>query len=90
MNTRTRPVFEAVADTTVAGPAMIRLACGCATDADGSVWAPCPSIYGTYGCAAYLTSTGRRSDMLARCEARIQAHVAAQRVVVSAEQGGLL
>lgn len=77
--------------TLVSGPVLQVLACGCRLDVDtGAVWFPCPSIYGTYGCAAYLTSTGRRSEMLARCEARIQAHVAEQRVVVGAEQGALL
>jgi hypothetical protein len=69
---------------------MIRLACGCVTDADGSVWAPCPAIYGTYGCASYLISTGRRSEMLARCEARIRAHIAEQQPVAGGQQGALL
>lgn len=78
--------------TLVTGPALQVLACGCRVDPDtGSVWYPCPSIYGTYGCAAYFASTGRRSELLTRCEARIQAHVAEQRVVVvGAEQGVML
>lgn len=74
--TRRAPAFEAEPDTTVTSPPLTVLACGCRVDQDGCVWYPCPAIYGTYGCARYLASTGRRSEMLARCEARIEAHIA--------------
>lgn len=74
----------------VTGPDLVTLPCGCQVDHyTGSCWTPCPAIRGTYGCASYLISTGRRSELLTRCEARIQAHVAAQRVAVDAEQGAL-
>lgn len=89
----TRPAFTAQIDNTVTSPPLTVLACGCRLDADGAVWYPCPSIYGTYRCASYLASTGQRTAMLARCEARIEEHVAVMRRMdarLAAEQRGLL
>jgi len=87
---RRAPAFNAVPDTTVTGPVLTVLACGCRIDPDGALWYPCPAIYGTYGAARYLTSAGRRSEMLARCEARIRAHIAQQQPAASGHQAVLL
>lgn len=77
--TRRAPAFEAEPDTTVISPPLTVLSCGCRIDDDHRVYYPCPAIYGTYRCASYLISGGRRTVLLARCEARIEEHVAVMR-----------
>lgn len=75
----------------VTGPDLVTLPCGCQIDQHtGSCWTPCAAIHGSHALARYFTSTGKRSKALARELARIQAHVAEQRVVVVGEQAVLL